>query len=116
MLRCRRSRTVDEGFTLIEVLVTCVLLSAVLAIATPAFISWSAARAQKDTARELVSQLRAAQVRAQSEVTPYRVDITADEVRTYRVVAGTDSLDRVYELPGSRVTLDLGATSFTDTE
>lgn len=114
MLRCRRSRTLDGGFTLIEVMVTCVLLSAMLAISAPAIVNWSAARAQKDTARELVSQLRSAQVRAQSEVTPYRVDISASEIRTYRVVGATETLDRSHSLTNARVTFGTGV--FTDSE
>ena len=108
-------RTTETGFTLIEVLVVCVLLSALLAISAPAYISWGAARAQQDTARDVVSQLRAAQVRAQAEVTPYRVDIDADSVDTYRVPAsGTPTLIRSYELSSTRVALSGG--TFVDSK
>ena len=107
-MRTRLARP-DEGFTLVELLVVCVLLSAVLAISAPAYLSWGAARAQQDTARDVVSQLRAAQVRAQAEVTPYRVDIDADSVQTYRVpVGGPETLVRQYELTTSRVELTGG--------
>ena len=110
-----RLRSTEHGFTLVELLIVCVLLSTLLAISAPAYLSWGAARAQQDTARDVVSQLRSAQVRAQAEVTPYRVDITSGAVTTYRVpVSGPAQLSRQYELSTSRVQLSGG--TFVDSK
>lgn len=57
----------DDGFTLIEVLVTISLMGVVMAFAVSGWSSWSRASEQSGTARELQSTLRSTQQRAITE-------------------------------------------------
>jgi prepilin-type N-terminal cleavage/methylation domain-containing protein len=57
----------DRGFTLIEVMVTIVLLSIMMTIAVTSFWGWTRANDQSGTARTLQSALRQAQQRAITE-------------------------------------------------
>lgn len=62
-----RATSRDDGFTLIEVLVTVALLGAAMAIAVAGFSRYSSAHEQQGTARSLQSALRDAQQRAVTE-------------------------------------------------
>ncbi len=57
----------DDGFTLIEVLVTITLMSIVMAFAVSGWSNWARASEQSGTARELQSTLRSTQQRAITE-------------------------------------------------
>lgn len=57
----------DSGFTMIELLVTMVLLGIMMAIAVGGYTSWAKASGQSGEARELQSVMRQAQQRAITE-------------------------------------------------
>ena len=57
----------DSGFTLIEVLVTILLLGLIMGFAVSGWSSWAQANEQSGTARELQSLLRQTQQRAVTE-------------------------------------------------
>lgn len=62
-----QNRPRDQGFTLIEVLVTTVLLGVMMAIAVSGWMSWARSSAHSGTARELQSMMRQTQQRAVTE-------------------------------------------------
>jgi type II secretion system protein H len=76
----------DSGFTLIEVLVTIVLMGALMAIAVSGWSSWAKASAQSGTAREIQSTMRQAQQQAVTEGQGMCVwfDDAADTYSVYR--------------------------------
>ena len=78
-----RVRSGEDGFTLIEVLVTLVLASALMAMAVGGWIAFQRAHAEADTAREVAGVLRQAQVRAQAEDATYRVDFGSSTTTHY---------------------------------
>ena len=59
--------TDDDGFTMIELLVTISVLGIMMAIAVTGWSSWTKARQQSGTAREVESVLRQTQQRAVTE-------------------------------------------------
>jgi type II secretion system protein H len=61
------TRSRDAGFTMIEVMVTIVLLGIMMAIAVGGYRSWAFAHQQSGTARTLQSVLRQSQQRAITE-------------------------------------------------
>ena len=60
-------RARDGGFTMIELLVTMALLGIMMVIAVSGWTSWAKASSQSGAARELLSVMRQAQVRAVTE-------------------------------------------------
>ena len=78
----------DDGFTLLEVLVTISLLGIMMAIAVSGWSSWSQARAQSGAARELLSVMRQAQQRAVTEGRATCVTFFTAQPRSYSVAAG----------------------------
>ncbi len=76
----------DRGFTLVEAMVTVVLLGAVMAIAVGGYRSWAFAHEQSGAARTLQSALRQAQQRAVTEGTSACVtfDVATDTFTVYR--------------------------------
>lgn len=76
----------DDGFTLIEVLVTISLMGVMMAIAISGWSSWSRASEQSGTARELQSSLRQAQQRAVTEgrATCVQFDVGGNRYSVYR--------------------------------
>ncbi|CAI9409703.1 GspH/FimT family pseudopilin [Nocardioides sp. T2.26MG-1] len=79
----RESRT-DAGFTLIEVMVTIVLMGVVMAIAVSGFSSYSHAHEHQGTARSLQSALRQAQQRAVTEGRSMCVELTPSAYTVWR--------------------------------
>ena len=57
----------DAGFTLVEVLITMVLMGVMMAVAVAGWHSWASAREHSGTAQEVTSYLRQAQQRAVTE-------------------------------------------------
>jgi len=76
----------DSGFTLVEVLVSIVLIGVLMAIAVGGWSAWARASAHSSTARELQSALRQTQQRAVTEGTAMCVTFTSI---TYTVSRGS---------------------------
>jgi type II secretion system protein H len=79
----RETRT-DAGFTLIEVLVTMVLMGLMMAIAVAGFSRYSNAHEHEGTARSLQSALRQAQQRAVTEGRAICVALTTSSYTVWR--------------------------------
>lgn len=74
----------DDGYTLIEVLVTISLMGVVMAFAVSGWSSWSRASEQSGTARELQSALRTTQQQAVTEGTAMCVTIADTAYAVWR--------------------------------
>ena len=66
----------QSGFTLIEVMVSMLLLGLLMAIAVGPWKGFQEARAHKETAQLIVGTMRNAQMSAVAESTKYRVAVT----------------------------------------
>ena len=100
-----RLRTDDRGFTLLEVISTCLLLAILLGLGVGPWNSYRHARAHNEARSELVASLRNAQISAVSENVTYRVDITANKAVTYAIpVTGPVVTKRTYEVEDKTVT------------
>ena len=86
----RRMRDEDRGFTLLEVMTTCLLLGILLGMAVMPWQSYRRAAAHREASRELVAVLRNAQVSAVSEGVTYRVAIGDRTVTSYRGATGSE--------------------------
>lgn len=96
----RESRT-DAGFTLVEVLVTIVLMGIVTAFAVGGWRSWAESRGQSETATELRVVLRNAQQRAITEGVSMCVSFTADSYTVWRSTCATGTrVDGPYAVDG----------------
>lgn len=91
-----RLRTDERGFTLLEVIMTCLLLGILLAIGVGPWQSYRHARAHIEARTELVATLRNAQISSVAENVTYRVDITARKAETYRLAASGAVKTRQY--------------------
>jgi prepilin-type N-terminal cleavage/methylation domain-containing protein len=107
-----RARSDDRGFTLLEVISTCLLLGILLGLSVGPWQSYRHARAHIEARTELVAALRNAQISAVAENITYRVDITADRAVTYRLASGGDEQTRMYEIENSAVSFS--GPSFED--
>ena len=109
-----RTTRAEGGFTVIELAVAMTLIGAMLALATPGWQNYQAKQEHVSAARELVSTLRNAQLRATAEETSYRVDVDAATrtVRVYRYDGASYVQRSVSALDGSRLRIDEAA--FTD--
>lgn len=76
----------DSGFTLIEVMITIVLLGMMMAIALSGWSSWAKASAHAGTAREMQTVMRQAQQRGVTEGRAMCVwfDVAANSYTVYR--------------------------------
>jgi prepilin-type N-terminal cleavage/methylation domain-containing protein len=110
----RRPVRDDSGFTLLEVMTTCLLLAIALGMAVAPWRAYGEAKAQKDAARELVAVLRNAQVRSVAELVTYRVDLTSTSATSYRITpsSGTAVLKQATTISNSKITYT--AASFQD--
>ncbi len=68
--------TAEEGFTLVEVLVTIMIMGIIAAIAIPSWWSVVEGRAVDSATNQLVSDLRLAHTQASNQLTPYRMVFT----------------------------------------
>lgn len=106
----------EDGFTLIEVMVTILLMSLLMAIAAGPWSSFQQARAHKETARLVVSAMRNAQVSAVAESTRYRVAVT-DAGRSVTVyqspVSGTEVKRSSFPVADSRI--EIAGAAFVST-
>jgi prepilin-type N-terminal cleavage/methylation domain-containing protein len=108
----RRLRSTDDGFTLLEVMTTCLLLGLLLAIAAGPWRQYAAAKDHKGAQRQLVSVLRHAQVASVSEARTYRVDISTSNVKEFAGNGASWVLKRTEHVPSANVTYSGG--SFVD--
>lgn len=74
----------DSGFTLIETMMAMVLFGILVGIVVGPYANYRERQQHAGATRELVAFLRRAQVRAVSEETTYRVDITAGGAASFR--------------------------------
>lgn len=107
MMRRRSPADREGGFTLIELSVAMVILGVLLAMAGPAWQKYQANQERVSASREVVSVLRAAQVKATSEEATYRVDVDAASrsLKTYRFDGASYQLRSTSTIDGSSVTL-----------
>ncbi len=106
---CRQAS--DAGFTLLEVISTCLLLAILTAIAVGPWRSWEEARSHSDTTRALVSVLRNAQASAVSENVTYRVDIGSTSATAYRLGTAVEQRQQ-YAVESSK--LNFTGAAFVD--
>ena len=102
----------DDGFTLLEVLTTCLLLGLLLTLGAGPWQSYRHSRAHIEARTEMVAALRNAQISAVSEAVTYRVDFTDKKVLTFRLVGGAAAQMRQYEVTDALVSYD--SPSFED--
>ena len=110
----RRPRRGDEsGFTLLEAISVCLLLSILVGLAVGPWQSYRHTRAHREARDEIVATLRNAQIASVSENVTYRVDITDTTAVTYRVpVSGTAVVKRRFAIEDSKIEFD--NAQFTD--
>lgn len=109
----RRARG-EAGFTMIELVVAMVIMGVLMALAIP---TWSHYQNKQDyvgAAREVVSDLRQAQLQAVSQETTYRVDFSGRTMKIYGFNGSTYLLSQTLTLPGSAATF--GTPSFTKSD
>lgn len=98
----------QSGFTLIEVMVSMLLLGLLAAIAVGPWKGFQEARAHKETSQLIVTAMRNAQVSAVAESTRYRVAVT-DSGKSLTVyqspVSGTEVLKTKVNVADRRITL-----------
>jgi len=110
----RRRLRDDSGFTLLEVMTTCLLLAIMLGLAVAPWRAYGDDKAHKDAARELVAVLRNAQVRAVAELATYRVDVTPTTAKAYRITPGTGTAVLKQQSSLTNAKIAYSAASFQD--
>jgi len=80
---CRR----DAGFSMVELLITLVLLGIVMAIAVPSYRGWVDNSNLKAAGRMISSDFYETRARASAENRPYTVTYSPDPTNTYRIQA-----------------------------
>ena len=80
---CRR----DAGFSLVELIITIVLLGIVAAIAVPSYRGWAANTNLKGAARAVSSDVYDTRGRALAENRAYTITYSADPTNTYTITA-----------------------------
>jgi prepilin-type N-terminal cleavage/methylation domain-containing protein len=107
-----RLRTDDRGFTLLEVITTCLLLGILLGLGVGPWQSYRHARAHIEARTELVAAMRNAQISSVAENVTYRIDITPAKAVTYRVASSGAQQTRQFEIEDATVTF--GGAAFED--
>jgi type II secretory pathway pseudopilin PulG len=107
-----RLRTDERGFTLLEVISTCLLLAILLGLSVGPWQSYRHARAHIEARTELVAAMRNAQISSVAENITYRVDITPKMAVTYRISSTGPLKTRQYEVEDS--TVSYSAAAFED--
>jgi type II secretory pathway pseudopilin PulG len=103
----RPQRGDDSGFTLLEAISVCLLLSILVGMAVGPWQSYRHARAHREARDEIVATLRNAQIASVSENVTHRVDITATTATSYRVpVSGTAVVKRRYAIDDAKIAFD----------
>jgi prepilin-type N-terminal cleavage/methylation domain-containing protein len=82
-----RLRADERGFTLLEVITTCLLLGILLGIGVGPWMGYRHSRAHIEARTELVAAMRNAQISSVAENITYRVDVTAKRAITYRIAS-----------------------------
>jgi type II secretion system protein H len=113
--RVRAPESRESGFTLLEVVITTVLLGIATALIVAHWRSFGEAQAQRHMAQELVSTLRNAQVCSVAELATYRVDITSTQIKTYRLTPATGTAVLKQTLKTTSKNVSLGSIAFEDT-
>ena len=109
----RPRRGDDSGFTLLEMISVCLLLSILVGLSVGPWQSYRHARAHREARDELVATLRNAQIASVSENVTYRVDISDSTAISYRVpVAGAAVEKRRYAIDDTSI--EFGNAHFTD--
>ena len=108
----RRVR-LDQGFTIVELMVTMLIASTLMSIGVFGFTNWQQTSQQRGTAQELVSALRSAAVRSVSEGRTYCVGLGAQSYVVFRGVScSTGTLARGgARTAGPQVSLTTNVTS-----
>ena len=104
----------DEGFTLVELMVTMIIAGILMAIGMFTFANYLKISQQRGTAREVVSLFRTASERSISEGRTYCVDIAADgrSATTYRYTCDPASLALTkYKTQSAKVTISAAVTN-----
>ena len=92
----------DQGFTMIEVMVTIVILSILLAISIPAFSRWLPNYRLRGAARELYSNLQLAKAGAIKDRVEWAVRFSADSYEVWSALdPDTPTQNRDWESPFS---------------
>jgi prepilin-type N-terminal cleavage/methylation domain-containing protein len=94
----------DSGFTLLEVITTCLLLGVLLTLGVGPWQSYRHARAHQEARTELVAALRHAQISAVAENVTYRVDISSKKAVVNRISASGTTQQGLYEIDDASVT------------
>lgn len=92
MQRARALTRGDDGFTLLELIISIILFGVLVGMAVAPYAAYRVRQEHIGTTRELVAFLRHAQVRSVAEETTYRVDITASSAKAYRLNGSTYQL------------------------
>jgi prepilin-type N-terminal cleavage/methylation domain-containing protein len=103
----------DRGFTLLEVIFTCLLLGILVGLIAGPWNSYRHTRAHREARDEVVAALRNAQIRSVSEGVTYRVDLAPTTAVTYRIpTSGSPVVTRRYTITDRLVRL--AGASFED--
>jgi prepilin-type N-terminal cleavage/methylation domain-containing protein len=107
MMRRRSAADRQAGFTLIELSMAMVILGILLAMAGPTWQKYQGNQERVSASQEVVSVLRAAQVRATAEEATYRVDVdsASRSLKTYRFDGAGYQLRSTSTLEGSSLSL-----------
>ena len=87
-----RSFRDSRGLTLIEILVALVIIGVAVTLAAPSFTAWLGSSTVKKTARQLVTDLQFAKMKAVAEGVQYRVSFDSAS-GSYVVQRGNASID-----------------------
>jgi prepilin-type N-terminal cleavage/methylation domain-containing protein len=101
----------ERGFTLIEVLVTIILMGIVFAIATSTWFGVVESRRVDSATNQIVSELRRAHTSATTRLTDWRVEMDA-ESRDYRIGPDGGTLSSRSLEEGTKLTGDVSAVVF----
>lgn len=109
----RRMRDEDRGFSLLEVMTTCLLLGILVGMAAMPWRSYQRSAAHKESTRQLVAVMRNAHSSAVAEGMTYRVVVNDRTVTSYRGATGSDRR-MSYTIDEPTVSFTVGAFTAPD--